>query len=133
MKILVIDDSRFVRLSIERVLREAGYQTISVGDGEQGLQAAVQELPDLILLDVMLPGLPGTSILGSLKHNPLTAGIPIIVLSDLSRLDRARLQNEGAEGFLAKSYLNLNGNCELLIILIKKTLKKAKESIQVPA
>lgn len=133
MKILVIDDSRFVQLAIERALREAGYHTIAAADGEQGLHAAVQESPDLILLDVMLPGLPGTSILGSLKHNPLTAGIPVIVLSGLSRLDRARLQSEGAEGFLAKSYLDLDGNCELLLMLIEKTLKKAKESIQVPA
>jgi CheY-like chemotaxis protein len=133
MKILVIDDSRFVQLSIERVLREAGYNALAAADGEQGLQVAVRESPDLILLDVMLPGLPGTSILGSLKHNPLTAGIPVIVLSGLSRLDRARLQNEGAEGFLAKSYLDLDGNCELLVMLIEKTLKKAKASIQVPA
>jgi CheY-like chemotaxis protein len=133
MKILVIDDSRFVQLSIERVLREAGYHAIAASDGEQGLHAAVQESPDLILLDVMLPGLPGTSILASLKRDPITAGIPVIVLSGLSRLDRARLESEGAEGYLAKSYLDLDSNCELLILLIEKTLKKTKRNSPVPA
>ena len=133
MKILVIDDSRFVQLAIERVLREAGFHTIAAADGEQGLHAAVQESPDLILLDVMLPGLPGTSILASLKRNPVTSGIPVIVLSGLSRLDRARLESEGAEGYLAKSYLDLDGNCELLIMLIEKTLKKTKRNSPVPA
>ncbi|MGB9073681.1 MAG: response regulator [Terriglobales bacterium] len=133
MKILVIDDSRFVQLAVERVLREGGYDTIAASDGEQGLHVAVQESPDLILLDVMLPGLPGTSILASLKRNPVTSGIPVIVLSGLSRLDRARLESEGAEGYLAKSYLDLDGNCELLILLIEKTLKKAKRNSPVPA
>jgi CheY-like chemotaxis protein len=133
VKILVIDDSRFVQLAIERVLREAGYDSIAAADGEQGLRAVNQESPDLILLDVMLPGLPGTSILGSLKHNPVTSGIPVIVLSGLARLDWTRLQSEGAEGCLAKSYLDLDGNCELLITLIEKTLKKAKKNRQVPA
>jgi CheY-like chemotaxis protein len=133
MKILVIDDSRFVQLAIEKVLREAGYHTLAAADGAQGLRAATEESPDLILLDVMLPGVPGTSVLGSLKHNPATSGIPVIVLSGLSRLDRARLEGEGAEGYLEKSNLDLDGNCELLITLIEKTLKKVPKSSQVPA
>lgn len=133
MKILVIDDSRFVRLAIERVLREAGYHTLAAADGEQGLRAAIEESPDLILLDVMLPGLPGTSILASLKRNPITSGIPVIVLSGLSRLDRARLESEGAEGYVAKSYLDLDGKCELLTMLVEKTLQKAQRKGLVPA
>jgi CheY-like chemotaxis protein len=124
MTILVIDDSRFVQLGIERALHGAGYRTIAASDGEAGLHIAIQRSPDLILLDIMLPSLPGTSVLRSLKHNPVTSTIPVIVLTGLTRLDEARLKSEGAEGYLAKSDLNLEGGCEVLLQMIEKMLKK---------
>jgi CheY-like chemotaxis protein len=127
MTILVIDDSRFMQLAIDKALREAGYRTIIVGDGERGLSTAIQELPDLILLDIMLPSMSGTSVLGSLKKNPLTSGIPVIVLTSLDRLDAARLKHDGADGYLAKGDLNLQGGCEVLIRTIQTALKKDRE------
>lgn len=115
MTILVIDDSRFVQLAIDKVLREAGYRVIAVSDGEEGLRAAIQKAPDLILLDIMLPSLPGTSVLRSLKHNPVTSKIPVIVLTGLTRLDEARLKSEGADGYLAKANMDLeSGGAALL-------------------
>jgi CheY-like chemotaxis protein len=124
MTILVIDDSRFMQLAIDKALREAGYRTIIVGDGEQGLKIAIEESPDLILLDIMLPSMPGTSVLQSLKKNLPTSGIPVIVLTSLGRLDAARLKKEGADGYLAKADLNLKGGCEALLQVIKTALKK---------
>lgn len=109
MTILVIDDSRFLQLAIDKVLREAGYRVIAVSDGEEGLRVAIQKSPDLILLDIMLPSLPGTSVLRSLKHNPVTSKIPVIVLTGLTRLDEARLKSEGADGYLAKAHMDLEG------------------------
>lgn len=122
--ILVIDDSRFVQLGIDKALREAGYRTILVGDGEQGLNIATQTSPDLILLDIMLPGMPGTSVLGSLKKNPLTSQIPVIVLTSLGGVDATRLKQDGADGYLAKADLNLNGGCETLMQIIQRALKR---------
>jgi two-component system, OmpR family, alkaline phosphatase synthesis response regulator PhoP len=124
MTILVIDDSRFVQLAIDKALREAGYRTIIVGDGEQGLNIAIQQSPDLILLDIMLPSMPGTSVLRSLKKNVITSGIPVIVLTSLGRLDAERLEQEGADGYLAKADLNLNDGCEALIQIIQTFIKK---------
>lgn len=115
MTILIIDDSRFVQMAVEKVLREAGYRTVVVADGEAALRAAIQQLPDLILLDIMLPSLPGTSVLRRLKHDPMTSKIPVIVLTGLTRLDEARLKSEGADGYLAKADLDLeNGGVDLL-------------------
>ena len=125
MTVLVIDDSRFLQLGLERALHGAGYRTIAVLDGEEGLRTAIQKLPDLILLDVMLPSLPGTSVLQSLKHNRVTSQIPVIVLTGLVGLDEARLRNEGADGYLAKSDLDLKGGCAALLRIIKTTLTKA--------
>lgn len=122
MTVLVIDDSRFAQLAIDKILHEAGYRTLLAADGETGLRTAIQTPPDIILLDVMLPGLPGTSVLRSLKHNPLTAGIPVIVLTGLQRLDAVRLQSEGADGFLSKPDLDLEGGGRPLIDMIRKTL-----------
>jgi len=124
MTILVIDDSKFVQTAIVRALREAGYHPIAVSDGEDGLRTAIQKSPDLILLDIMLPSLPGTSVLLSLKHNPVTTKIPVIVLTGLTRLDEARIKSEGAEGFLGKSDLDLKGGCEALLQMIEKTLNR---------
>lgn len=125
MTILVIDDSRFMQKALDKALREAGYTTILAGDGERGWSAALQSAPDLILLDIMLPGLPGTSVLRRLKNNPLTADIPIVVLTSLDRLDGAKLEQEGAHDRLAKADLNLQGGSDLLIRTIKAALKES--------
>ncbi len=125
MTVLVIDDSRFLQLGLERVLHGAGYRTIAVSDGEAGLRTAIENLPDLVLLDVMLPSLPGTSVLQSLKHNPVTSQIPVIMLTGLVGLDEVRLRKEGADGYLAKSDLDLKGGCAALLRIIETTLTKA--------
>jgi CheY-like chemotaxis protein len=125
MTILVIDDSRFMQLAIDKVLRDAGYRVVLVSDGETGLRTAIQSPPDLILLDVMLPSLPGTSVLRSLKHNPVTSQIPVIVLTGLTRLDEARLKSEGADGFLAKANLGPEEGFPALLEGIRNVLKQS--------
>ena len=85
MTILVIEDSKFLQLVIERALIRAGYHVLRTSDGEEGLRVAGDKVPDLILLDMMLPILGGVNVLRALKNNPLTAKIPVIVLSGLNR------------------------------------------------
>jgi DNA-binding response OmpR family regulator len=103
MKILLIDDSRFLRRAIERTLTKAGYEVISSGDGEEGLRLAAATNPDLILLDMMLPGLDGVCVLRRLKEGPSTIRIPVIVLSGLSQNNEAKLMREGAAKYVEKS------------------------------
>jgi DNA-binding response OmpR family regulator len=129
MTILIIDDSRFLQVAVEKILREAGYRTVVVSDGDAGLRAAIQKSPDLILLDIMLPSLPGTSVLHSLKHNPVTSGIPVIVLSGLTRLDEARLKSDGADGYLAKSELDLESGGAALLTTIETIYKRRTQAL----
>ena len=130
MTILIIDDSRFLQLGIQRALQHGGYRTILAGDGEQGVRMAVERQPDLILLDIMLPGLPGTSVLHSLKRNSITSDIPVIVLTGLSRLDEVKLKHEGADGYMKKSDLDLQEGGQVLLQAVEEMIRgrASKES-----
>jgi len=83
MNILIVEDSRFLRISNERALVRAGYQVITAADGEEGLRLARECLPDLVILDLMLPKLPGREVLRALRNRPETAEIPVMVVSSL--------------------------------------------------
>ena len=103
MKILLVEDSRILRLSNGRALEKAGYIVITADDGESALQRAKEQQPDLILLDLLLPKLSGLEVLTRLKHNRVTAQIPVVALSGLSDKNRQRLIDAGAEDYLEKN------------------------------
>ena len=79
--VLVIDDSSDSRLLISQFVEDAGYQAITATSGEQGLQMALEFRPDLITLDLMMPGMDGWDVLRRLKMHPSTADIPVVVVS----------------------------------------------------
>lgn len=108
MRILVIEDSRVLQFALNRMLTKAGHQVVVVGDGYQGLMQAQQFLPDLILLDMMLPALEGTTVLRRLKSDPSTNAIPVVVVSGLSQKNAEKLRGDGAAAFLEKSTLDLD-------------------------
>src|ERR1039458_6408497 len=99
MKILLIEDSWFLRLAIEKLLTKGGHEVTGVGDGQEGLRAARTTPPQLIVLGMMLPGLDGTSVLKKLKLDPLTARIPVVVLSGLSQVNETKLKEAGAAAY----------------------------------
>jgi CheY-like chemotaxis protein len=103
--ILLVEDSKFLRVATERILTKAGYQVICAGDGDEALALAGSRLPDLIVLDMMLPKLSGPEVLRSLKKNDLTAHIPVVVLSSLSQNNGPKLVQEGADAFIEKGSL----------------------------
>ena len=105
MKILLVEDSRTLRLSNEHALVKAGYEVTSVEDGEAALRSAKEQMPDLILLDLLLPKVSGLEVLTRLKHNRATASIPVIVITGLSERNRQKLMDAGAEEYLEKSAL----------------------------
>jgi CheY-like chemotaxis protein len=113
--ILVIEDSRLLRLAISRILTKAEYFVTAVGNGEEGLRKAEQLRPDVILLDMMLPGIEGISVLRRLKQNPLTQVIPVFVLSGLSQKNAEKLMAEGAAGYFEKSLLDFDGNATAFV------------------
>lgn len=128
MKILLIDDSRFMRLANQRALTHAGHEVIGRDDGEQGLEVAIQIQPDLILLDMMLPKLSGPEVLKALKENPRTRYIPVIVLSALSDKNKERLMREGAADFIEKSDDMMADDSIELVRMIEKFALKNRPS-----
>ena len=120
--ILLIEDSRFLRIASERALVKAGYKVVSTDDGARALQLARESRPDLILLDMLLPRLGGPEILRALKSEPLTAQIPVIVLSSLPQSNEARLKKDGAEAYFEKSRLGLDTGSQFLIQVVAKAL-----------
>jgi DNA-binding response OmpR family regulator len=124
VKILVIEDSRFLRLEIEKVLQRHGHEVTGAADGEVGLRLARTTPLQLILLDMMLPGLDGTGVLRELQRDPLTAQIPVVVLTSLSQRNEGTLKNAGAAAYLKKSGLNLDKNSELLVQVVEETARR---------
>jgi len=123
MKILLIEDSRFLRVAIEKSLARAGHEVIGVADGLQALPTARAGLPGLILLDMMLPGLAGTSVLKQLKEDASTSHIPIIVLTALPQKNEMALREAGAAGYIEKSSLGLEKNADALVHAVTSILR----------
>jgi CheY-like chemotaxis protein len=119
MKILLIEDSKFLRIANGRALVKAGYTVIHAVDGEEGLRAAREDSPDLILLDMMLPKVSGLDVLRALKLDELVKHIPVIVLSGLGQANEAKLLKDGAAAFLLKSSDN---DASLLIKAVEGVL-----------
>ena len=117
MRILLAEDSGFMRVAIERLLTKAGHQVATVADGQQAVQIATGNIPELILLDMMLPKLSGLEVLEALKQNPLTKHIPVVVLTSLSQKNEAKLLQAGAAAYLTKSDKLLENDSSLLRLI----------------
>ena len=95
-RLLLIDDDAAVHALLEEELGRAGFDIISAFNGESGLSDAKQNHPDVIILDLMMPGMSGFEVAGALKESPETANIPIVVLTskEISADDRRELQSK---------------------------------------
>ena len=122
MKILLIEDSKFQRIANGRALLKAGYSVIHAGDGDEGLRIARESMPDLILLDMMLPKLSGLDVLRALKADVLVKHIPVVVLSGLGQANEAKLLKQGAAAFLVKSETSLENDSSLIIRSVQGAL-----------
>jgi len=101
--ILIVDDEPQNRKLLEAVLQPGGYATLSVASGEEALASIAQRQPDLILLDIMMPGMDGYEVAGILKADPATSNIPVImVTAQADRAARLASLTAGAEDILAK-------------------------------
>lgn len=102
-RVLVVDDERLNRTLLRSLLQAAGYQVSEAEDGEQALQQVGAEAPDVVLLDVMMPGLDGYTVCRRIKENSATAHLPILIVTALNDRE-ARLEGigAGANDFLTK-------------------------------
>jgi CheY-like chemotaxis protein len=124
MKILLVEDSKFVRLATERALVRAGYEVEAAADGDEALRLAQEKLPDLILLDMLLPKMSGLDVLKALKKSAVTQSIPVVVISGMSEKNASRLRQDGAAGFLEKSTLEMDKGPEKLLAAVQEITSK---------
>jgi CheY-like chemotaxis protein len=127
MKVLLVDDSKMQRWIIQRDLIKAGFTVVVAGDGEEGLRQAKEELPDLILLDMMLPKITGLAMLRLLKKDEATKDIPVVVLTGLSKGNEQKLAKEGAAGFCEKSEESYKDDSAILIQAVQRALSARPE------
>lgn len=103
--ILIVEDDKFLRELIVKKLSNEGYNVLEAVDGEQGVQQIKNSKPDLVLLDLILPGIDGFEVLAEKKEDPFIAAIPVIVLSNLGQKeDVEKGLNLGAVDYLIKAH-----------------------------
>lgn len=104
-KILIVEDDKFLRELIVAKLSKENYDVVVAVDGEEGIKKVKEEKPDLILLDLILPGIDGFEVLSQIKNDPSVAHIPVIIVSNLGqREDIERGISLGANDYLIKAH-----------------------------
>lgn len=102
-RILLVEDNEMNRDMLSRRLERKGYSVLMAHDGQQGLEAAISEMPDLILMDISLPFIDGCEVTRRLKANPRTKDIPVIALTAHALLtDRERALKAGCDDYDTK-------------------------------
>lgn len=101
--VLVVEDNALNLKLVRDVLGHAGYRVLEAGDAERGLTLAREERPDLILMDIQLPGIDGVEALRRLRSDHSTSAIPVVALTALAmKEDRERFMTAGFDGYLEK-------------------------------
>lgn len=104
-KILIVEDDKFLRELLSEKIGKEGYEVLEALDGEEGVKKAKEEQPDLVLLDIILPGIDGFEALRQMRSAPQGANFPIIVLSNLGQKeDVDKAMELGATDYLIKAH-----------------------------
>lgn len=118
-KILIIEDDKFLLKLYSNKLRVAGFDVMASISGEEGMNKIETEIPDLVILDLVLPRISGFEILTALKGDPETKDVPVIILTNLAQeSDKKRGLELGAEAYVIKTDISVND----LPDLVKKYL-----------
>lgn len=119
-KILIIEDDKFLRQLVARKLSKQDFEIAEAVDGESGLEKVKSEDPDLILLDLILPGMDGFEVLSKIEEDPELSVIPVIILSNLGQKDEIEKGLQmGAKDYLVKAHFTLGE----IVEKIKDTLE----------
>jgi len=104
-RVVVVDDEPDIRSLVHDILTGVGYEVFTAATGEEGLGKIINLNPDLVVLDVVLPGLSGLEVCRLVKSKPSLSSIRILVLTALARdVDRKLIESAGADGFLRKPF-----------------------------
>ena len=107
-RVLLVEDDPILQRAADASLRQRGFDVLMASDGEEGLRIAREQCPDLVLLDLLMPLMPGLKLLRCLKAEEATRHIPVLILSNSSRDDDNREAiSLGAAGYLVKANVSL--------------------------
>jgi two-component system cell cycle response regulator DivK len=102
-RILVVEDNPLNLKLVRDVLEYAGYEVVEAGTGEEGIEVAARLRPDLVLMDLQLPGIDGTEALRRLRKGVLDPGVPVVAVTALAMpSDRAAAEDAGFDGWIEK-------------------------------
>ncbi len=122
-KVVVADDDRMLRKAAETTLRRLGYAVVTASDGEEALRLIQSELPDVIVLDLIMPKLQGFDVLQALKQDTVTADIQVIVLRSLNQeQDKQEALDLGAVAYFNKSTFSISE----LVKQVERTVTKGQ-------
>src|SRR5438552_12195192 len=126
-RILIIEDELPMRTALADVLQAEGYRVLSAADGESGLQRALDEKPDLILLDIMMPRLDGYAVCAELRR--LANPVPVLMLTAKGQVeDRVHGLDVGADDYLVKPF-----SMEELLARVRALLRRLHKRARAPA
>lgn len=127
-KVLIVEDDEDIREVLVFNLRNEGYIILEAATGLEGVELARQELPDILLLDIMLPEMDGLSVCKELALSPDTAGIPIIILTARGdEVDRIEGFEQGAADYVVKPF-----SVRELLLRVRAVLKRYQPKVPVP-
>jgi len=119
-KILIIEDDKFLRELISRKISDEGFDVAEAVDGEEGVKKVKTEKPDLILLDLILPGIDGFEVLSRVKEDLNSASIPVIILSNLGQKEEVEKGLKlGAVDYLIKAHFTPGEIVEKIKAILK--------------
>src|SRR5437773_9905052 len=125
-RILIIEDELPMRTALVDVLQAEGYRVLSAADGESGLQRALDEKPDLILLDIMMPRLDGYAVCAELRR--LANPVPVLMLTAKGQVeDRVTGLDAGADDYLVKPF-----STEELLARVRALLRRVHRQTRAP-
>jgi DNA-binding response OmpR family regulator len=120
-KILIVEDDKFLRELISRKLQKEGYEIVQAADGEEGEKKIKETKPDLILLDLILPGIDGFEVLSRIKQDPTVASIPVVILSNLGQKEEIEKGLKlGAVDYLVKAHFTPAEIVEKIKVILKE-------------
>jgi CheY-like chemotaxis protein len=123
IRVLYIEDDTEHRLMLDNLLNSQGFTVETATNGLEGVEKARECEPDVILLDLLLPLMDGFGVMDTLKEDPATQNIPIVVISAWPTADnRKRVREAGAQDFITKPFY-----AEELVDIIRKCLPQAEE------
>jgi two-component system phosphate regulon response regulator PhoB len=102
--ILIIEDHPTMRDAMRLVLEEGGHDVEEASDGEAGIEMARDRSPDVVLLDLSIPVVSGSEVLETLKSDPSTAGVLIVIVTATGEEGRRRALSQGADGYITKPF-----------------------------